>query len=216
MQLCYLLKYLSCGAIKIPSGGKITKQIIEKEGDYVLSLKENHPTLYNQVVCAFAAEAPVFFDVETTETHDKGHGRIEVRKCRVMKNLSKIPESAQWVRMQSVIEVQRKVMEKNKETNMVSYYISSTQKTASEMLKTIRSHWAIESMHWVMDVVFREDAGRMRKDNAPANMAVVRRFVLNILNGMKEKRQTKPELMKAIGWSPEYLIGFIDKLLNYS
>ena len=69
-------------------------------------------------------------------------------------------------------------------------------------------------MHWIMDVVFGEDASKIRLGNGPANMATVRRFVLNILNGIKEKGQTRPKLMNSIGWSPHYLRRFIDALIT--
>ena len=80
-------------------------------------------------------------------------------------------------------------------------------------MEKIRSHWKIESLHWVLDVAFKEDASAMYKSNTPANLAIVRRFILNILDGMKENRQTKPMLMKMIGWSQEHLNKFIKKLI---
>ena len=92
-------------------------------------------------------------------------------------------------------------------------YISSLNSSAERIMQTIRSHWKIESMHWVLDVVFKEDASSMYKGNIPANMAIIRRFVLNILSNMKENRQTKPILIKMIGWSQIYLNKFIHKLM---
>jgi len=83
-------------------------------------------------------------------------------------------------------------------------------------MKTIRDHWSIESMHWVLDVVFNEDASTMHKGNIPANMAITRRFILNILGQMKRPRESKPKLMKLIGWDDNYLQKFIDKLIYRS
>ena len=192
----------------------IAQQIINKEADYIFGLKENHVTLYNEVETAFKTNATLFFAMDTATTNEKGHGRIEERRCRVIQDLSKIPNAAKWPGLRSVIEMKRIVSTKGKVTESTNYYISSSSVNAEQMMKLIRSHWKIESMHWMLDVVFKEDASSMRKGNIPANMAIVRRFVLNILGNMKGARQTRPVLIRMIGWSQDYLHKFIQKLIT--
>ena len=191
----------------------IAKQIIDKKADYILGLKLNHACFYYEIEKAFATNAVQFFNMDLAETFDKGHGRQETRKCRVIRNMEKINGYKEWADLKAIIEVKRSVVEKGKTTESINYYISSSSNGAESLLKTIRSHWKVESMHWIMDVVFGEDASKVRLKNGPANMAIVRRFVLNILNIIKEKRQTRPKLMNSIGWSPHYLRKFINALI---
>lgn len=190
----------------------IAQKIIDKEADYIFGLKETHATFYHEVSSAFKTNATVFFTMDCASTNEKGHGRTEERTCRVIKDLSKFPSIKDWPGIKSLIEVKRVTTIKDKTTEAINYYISSASSDANQMMKDIRSHWKIESMHWMLDVVFKEDASSMYKGNIPANMAIVRRFILNILSGMKEKRESRPLLMKMIGWSPEYLHKFIQKL----
>jgi predicted transposase YbfD/YdcC len=194
----------------------IAAQIKKKGGDYILGLKGNQVALYNEVKTAFESKAETFFKMESARTLEKGHGRIEERSCRVIRDFAKIPSSSNWQGLSSVIEIKRKTTIKDKITETTNYYISSSMQKPEQMMKSIRSHWGIESIHWVLDVVFKEDASLMHKGNIPANMAITRRFVLNILGQMKQKGETKPMLMNGIGWSQDYLRKFIQKLIKGS
>jgi predicted transposase YbfD/YdcC len=194
----------------------IAELIRAKEADYIFGLKGNHTSLHEEVKTLFSTKAEKFFAMEIAESHDKGHGRIEKRTCRIVRDLSKIPSAKVWLDLSCVIEIESAVETKGKITNSVNYYISSSTKSAEQIMKSIRSHWAIESMHWILDVVFKEDASSMYNGNVPANMALVRRFVLNILTQMKQPRETRPLLMKKIGWSPDHLHRFIQMLTNDS
>ena len=191
----------------------IAQKIIDKEADYIFGLKENHVALYTQVETAFKTNATHFFAMDSATTNEDGHGRVEERRCRVIQKLDKIPNAMQWPGMCSAIEMKRTISTKGKTIMATNYYISSSKDNAEQIMRNIRSHWKIESMHWVLDVVLKEDASSMRKGNIPANMAIVRRFVLNILNDIKGKRETRPGLIKMIGWSPKYLHKFIQKLI---
>ncbi len=194
----------------------IAKQIRVKEADYIFGLKGNHTTLHNEVKTAFETNAEGFFNMEKAETVDKGHGRNETRTCRVIRDFSKIPSSKDWDGIASVIEIKRSTISKGKLSEATNYYISSSKETPEKLMKSIRDHWKIESMHWTMDVVFKEDNSSMRKGNIPANMAIIRRFVLNILGQMKHDKESKPMLMYKIGWSDDYLHKFIQKLVKGS
>ena len=141
----------------------IAKQIIDRKGDYIFGLKMNHLILYNEVEKAFSTNAVNFFKMELAETFDKGHGRQEIRKCRVIRDLSKIGNCKDWASLKSVIEVKRAFVENDKTSETTNYYISSSDKSAVFLLNSIRSHWGVESMHWIMDVVFGEDRSGIRK-----------------------------------------------------
>ena len=194
----------------------IAKQIIDKNGDYIFGLKKNQENLY------FEVEKLFNLSNEKTKkdfaiTSETGHGRMEIRECRIIKDLSKVSElvSEKWAGLKSVVEIRRKTTKKDKVTSSVDYYISSLDRSADEMLGKIRNHWKIEAMHWSLDVVFGEDDNKMRDKNAAANMAIVRRFALNIVDKMKaKKKDTRPKIMLAMGWSQDNLCKFIDKLLK--
>jgi predicted transposase YbfD/YdcC len=197
----------------------IAKQIKEKGGDYIFGLKGNHTVLHNQVKDAFGTNAESFFKIEKAETTDKGHGREEKRVCRVIRDFSKIPNTKDWEGIAAVIEIKKTTITKGKLSESTNYYISSSSSSALELMKNIRNHWKVESMHWTMDVVFKEDASSMYKGNVPANMALIRRFVLNILTQMKQdikQKPSRPLLMYMIGMSNDHLHTFIKKLTNYS
>jgi len=194
----------------------IAQKIIDKEANYILGLKRNQALLYNEVERVFSSNAEVFFDMDKEITEDKGHGRVCKRTCRIVTNLAKLPNVSLWPGSQSIIEMQRETTAKGVTTLSTNYYISSSTDTSAIMMKNIRDHWKIESMHWMLDVVLKEDASTMSKGNVPANMAIIRRFILNILTNMKGKRESRPILMKMIGWSPNYLHKFIDLLMNRS
>lgn len=194
----------------------IAEKIIAKEADYILGLKKNQASLYNEVEQVFSSNVEVFFDMKKETTEDKGHGRICKRTCRVISNLDKLPNVKAWPGAQSVIEIQRETTEKEVTTLSTHYYISSSKNSPAIMMKNIRDHWKIESMHWMLDVVLKEDDSAMNKGNVPANMAIIRRFILNILTQMKGKRESRPMLMKMIGWSPNHLHKFINLLIDRS
>jgi predicted transposase YbfD/YdcC len=192
----------------------IAKCIIKKGANYIFGLKNNHPTFYKEVATAFEGYKYIaYFTIDTHTTIENGHGRTEERECRVINDLCRLKGASLWAGLSSIIEIKRKVTIKNKVTQSTHYYISSLNSDSKTLMEKIRSHWKIESMHWVLDVVFKEDACSMYKGNTPANLAIIRRFVLNVLSGMKEKRETKPMLIKMIGWSQEYLNRFIKKLI---
>jgi predicted transposase YbfD/YdcC len=194
----------------------IAQKIIDKEANYILGLKENQASLYNEVEKAFSSDAEIFFDMDKETSEDKGHGRICKRTCRIISDLSKLPTVSLWSGAGSVIEIKSETTKKGLTALSTNYYISSSKDRAAIMMKNIRDHWKIESMHWMLDVVFKEDASSMNKGNVPANMAIIRRFILNILTNMKGKRETRPQLMKMIGWSTDYLLRFINLLVKHS
>lgn len=199
----------------------IAATIIAKGGDYVFGLKKNHMALYSVVQKAFSSEVVAFCAIDIAETQEKGHGRVELRRCRTIHNVEQIHACDSWPGIKSIVEIYRRTVRDGKVTECTNYYISSLSKSAKEVMKIIRSHWGVEAMHWAMDVVFKEDANHTRTDNSPANLAIIRRFVFNILtlikNTQPKKQQySKPLMMMAINLSNEYLNKFVNMINTYS
>lgn len=164
---------------------EIAEKITEKKGDYVLAVKENQPTLY--------AEVKGFFDnlgddeakhhgVRHVEFEEDGHGRHETREYFVARVPASIASTGQWkgVRSIGMVFTQRTV--NGKTSSEVRYYISSLPPKVNQFARAVRGHWGIEnSLHWVLDVTFSEDASKIYKDNGPENFAALRRMALMIL-----------------------------------
>jgi predicted transposase YbfD/YdcC len=148
----------------------------------------------------------------TAATVDGDHGRVEVRRCYATDDIEWLRRKGEWkgIRSIAMVESQRSIggQEAGRERR---YYISSLEADAKQLNRVIRSHWSIEnSLHWVLDIAFREDDSRIRKDHGPENVATLRHIALNLLKqdrsikvGIKSKR-------KNAGWDERYLL----KVLN--
>jgi len=164
----------------------IAGQIAAQGGEYVLSLKENHPQVLQEVALAFDAyEADDFKDTPHSvhEETDKDHGRIEIRRCVTVADVSWFAERAAWKNLKSFGLIQSTRIVGGKTTTERRYYLSSLDgRDARRFASAVREHWRIEnSLHWVLDVTFDEDQCRVRKDHAPANLAIIRHFALNLI-----------------------------------
>ena len=196
----------------------IAKLIITREADYVLSLKENQGRLYEDVIKLFDdLEVSDFkaYAYSTYQTVDNKHGRLETRTCYMISDpetLSNLRNS-KWKGLQSVVKVhsRRQIGEEVSEKDR--YFISSLAKDAGCLLKAIRSHWSIEnSLHWILDIAFREDDSRIRKDYGAENFAVLRHIALNLIKHEKTtKASVKGKRLKA-GWDEEYLLTILSGL----
>lgn len=170
------------------------QQILNQGGDYVLALKSNQRRLYEDTRWLFEHAHEHGTLVSQEETFDVGHGRYETRSCSVMPEVSFLdahgfPGLASLVRL----EAEREQDGKTSLTNR--YYLSSLKLDAKQALAVVRGHWGIENeVHWILDVAFAEDRSRARSGEAPVNLAVLRRFALNLLRqepskaGVKRKR----------------------------
>lgn len=183
---------------------KIAQKIRDRGADYVLSLKENQGKLFEDVVDWFAyADQVKFTDMlhDYHKTVDKAHGRIEIRQCWVIADpvaFEYIRHYDGWADLQSIVRVQRERQIGDKVEQETAYYISSLAADAKQLLHATRTHWAIEnSLHWVLDVTFREDDSRIREQNAPQNMAVLRDIALNILKQDPSKDSLKQKRYRA-------------------
>jgi predicted transposase YbfD/YdcC len=192
---------------------EIATQIIDQGGDYVLALKENQGTLYQDVVEMFAqAKAGTIEElvVEDVRTIDKGHGRIEVRHYRVISDpevLSWLQEGHRWPGLAAIgmVEAERRIGDKR--TKEVRYYLLSRALKADTFGQAVRSHWGIENqVHWILDVGFHEDQSRIRVGYAAENFAVLRHLALNLLQHHPTKGlSVRTRRMKA-AWDSDYLL----------
>ncbi|WP_039778929.1 ISAs1 family transposase [Acaryochloris sp. CCMEE 5410] len=183
---------------------EIACRIQAKGADYVLALKENHPTLFEQVEQWFeTAEANEFKGIEYSYDVrvEAGHHRREKRQVWAvsLQKMGPLYKQAQWKGLQSIVKVARTRHLWNKTTYEVMFYISSLPPIAQQLGKAIRQHWSIENqLHWVLDVTFGEDASRIRTGHAPENMAILKRWSINLLNQETSfKKSTRQKLKRA-------------------
>ena len=186
----------------------IAAAITDKGADYVLALKRNQPTLHDEVVAYF--DDPATTGLLRLETLDKDHGRIETRTTTVSHDIGwmtgdrRHPGQHRFPKLACLIKATTQVERKGKITRDTRYFIASAALTPERAAEAIRSHWGIESLHWVLDVVFKEDHSRLRRGHGAANMALVRRLAFNIVRAGKGKRSIKTA-RKAAGWKTENL-----------
>lgn len=197
---------------------EIAADIRAVKADYVLSLKKNQATLYNDVVTlvdqALATDfAGLSHDVLITE--DVGHGREETRTYTVIYDPPGLRTKGDWLDMSGVVSVSRRRREGGKESDEMSYYIISGCAAIDRLVAAIRGHWGIENQqHWVLDVVFGEDRDRTRTGNAAENLAWLRRVALSLLRQDNSKGSLKGKRKRA-GWNDDFLLhllGFLSVL----
>lgn len=210
-QLLKLLDISGC-IITIDAMGtqkKIAKTIISNGGDYVLALKDNHKNFHNDTVLFFdemesMKEDGFIFDEH--ETVDGDHGRIETRKYTTTSASGWLQGKENWDGLKSVGMVESTREIKGERSYEKRYYISSLESDAEKFGNAVRSHWGIEnSVHWVLDIAFREDESRIRKGSAPENFAAIRHIALNLLRNNKSfKGSVKSKRLNA-AMDVEYL-----------
>lgn len=160
----------------------IVKKIVAKGADYFLAVKGNQGTLFEEVKSYFTDRSKYDYN----ETVGKEHGRIEVRKCWSTNDISWLKSGHNdWDKLTSICCIERMRIIKGVESLETAYYISSTAAKASKHLNYSRQHWCVESVHWVLDMVFNEDRSRLRALNAAQNMAIVRKLVINMIKRYK-------------------------------
>ena len=194
---------------------------MEQGADYVLALKKNQLLLYEDVVLLFDDLVQSDFTAypyDTATTVDQAHGRIEVRQAWTIDDpalLAPLRRSEKWPQLATLIKVRAERYLPDQATVRTRYFITSCQGSAAELLDHVRTHWAIENgLHWVLDIAFREDESRLRKDHGAHNFAILRHIALNLLKqddtlhiGIKNKR------LRA-GWDHNFLLAVLRPLFN--
>jgi predicted transposase YbfD/YdcC len=183
---------------------EIAQTIRDENADYVLRVKDNQAHLHQDIQDWFEyADRVQFANINSTyhETVNKGHGRIEIRRCWAIADpvaFEYIRHYEGWTGLQTIIRIQRERQLGRKVEVETAFYISSLSNQAQPILAAIRAHWSIEnSFHWVLDVTFAEDASRIRTGESPQNMAVLRHLALNILKADKSKGSLRNKRYRA-------------------
>ena len=176
------------------------RKIIEKKGNYVFGLKKNQKAVYEEVEL-FINDPENQKLIETYESPlEKEHGRIEKRICRKIKDISWVTDD--WCGLKSVFAVQRICEEKNQKTNETNYYISSLEESPEKLMKVSREHWKIESLHWMLDVVFSEDDCLLTSEEAQISMNSFRKLSLalhkNYLKNRPKKSSLKSNMLRCL------------------
>jgi len=176
-------------------------KIIEKQGNYVLGLKKNQKTLYDNIELYFKSDN-TNRDLETYTTTEKNGGRIEKRICRKASDLSWLEERCSWEGLKTAFSVKRIITTANKTTEETSYYISSEDVSAKELLFLSREHWKIESMHWMLDVVLSEDKCRFWNENAHITLNILRKYALllqkQFIAALPKKTSVKKNMLNCL------------------
>lgn len=191
---------------------EIAKTIVDKKADYVLALKGNQGSLREDVE-VFAAEqkANGFKDTKVTrhETIDGDHGRIETRTYTVIHDIAWLQKRHDWPGLKSVVIVESMREIGDRIERETRFYITSLVLAAHLIGPVIRSHWAVEnSLHWVLDMIFRDDECRVRKDHAPANFTTLKHMAHNLLRKAPGKDSLRLK-RKVAAWDDEFLVGFL-------
>jgi predicted transposase YbfD/YdcC len=190
---------------------EIAAQIRGANADYILCLKRNHPTLFNQVETWFeTARSEHRLPKSAEHTVECGHHRIEKRQVWTIP-LSALPalyKAADWAGLQTIVIVERRRQLWNKTTHEIQFYLTSLDAENPRIGSAIRQHWSIEnSQHWVLDVTFGEDACRVRSMHGPQNLAVLRRFALNALNRESSgKKRSLVQKTRLAAMSDDYMV----------
>lgn len=195
----------------------IAQKIVDEGGDYIFALKGNQETLHEEVKKVFEEDCSKMNknrDIETTEfdvasDEEKGHGRIEKRTVSVCHDIQWLKKEKQWANINSVIELisERKIQ--GEMTREKRYYISSIKGSARQFLKWIRGHWGVESMHWSLDVSFKEDLFQGFTGHIAENMTLLERLTLMLLKQNPLKKSIAKKRERA-GWNTNYLLEILE------
>ena len=204
---------------------EIAKTIVEGGGDYLLAVKDNQPTLHEEIQTTFEEAADerhrsvdelarpavvLFTDVE------KGHGRVEKRTLSLCRDRSWLTTPGRWCGLSFIAKIvrERTLLSTGETSNETSYYIGSdTEATARAANVAIRRHWGVENqLHWVLDIAFREDEARHRAKNTAANMTILRHFALNIIRNDSHRKIGIANSRRRAGWDRNYLVRLLTSI----
>jgi predicted transposase YbfD/YdcC len=203
----------------------IASTIVKGGGHYLLAVKDNQPTLRQEVETTFLEAADQRLrsvdeaprpKVDSFEETDKGHGRLEKRTVTVCRDLTWVTTRERWEGLSLVAKVTRERTDLSTQhsSTETAYYIGSdTSAPVHKTAKMIRRHWTVETqLHWVLDVAFREDDARHRAKNTAQNMSTLRHFALNVIKQDRDRKLGVANTRKRAGWDRNYLIKLLTSL----
>jgi predicted transposase YbfD/YdcC len=188
---------------------EIAAKIVAHKADYVLALKGNQPTLEAEVEDYFRTALPA--ELVSTTTVEKGHGRLETRTYTASRTVDWIssarsyPGAPRFTTIKTLIQVHRRTEHAERCSFETQYYISSAPLDIERLAQGVRGHWGVESLHWLLDVEFKDDLSRYRSGHGAKNMAVVRRFALGLVRANPVKGSIKTR-RKSASWNPDFLL----------
>ena len=190
----------------------IAQKVVEKKADYVLALKGNQGSLREDVELLVAEQKIADFKdtrISREQTVDGDHGRIETRTTTVIHDVEWLRKRHNWPALNSVIWIESERAIGDKRERESRFYITSLMLEAQMMAPLVRSHWAVEnSLHWVLDMVFRDDECRLRTNHAPANFCTIKHMAQNLIRRAPGKTSMRLK-RKTAGWDDDYLAGLI-------
>jgi predicted transposase YbfD/YdcC len=194
---------------------KIAEKIVKSKADYVLALKGNQGTLHNEVALFFENAGDEKYQqdhsIKTFREISKGHGRNEVRETFITSDIKWMADAKKdWKNLTSIGMVTYQREESGQNITDKRYFICSIEDNAEKFSYIVRKHWGIESMHWVLDVVFNEDSKRVRKDHGPENLSVLLKFAYNYL-----KKDTTPrKSLRRKRFKASISMSYLETILN--
>lgn len=188
----------------------IAKQIIKQKADYILALKGNNSGMQAELEAWWHKSEreglSVSHYVKYTDV-DSGHGRIETRTChQLLIDKSWLGKAYQWSGLKSIIKVHARIHDKSAgtDTEETRWYISSLNLNAEQALHAVRSHWQVESMHWMLDMTLREDGSRIRKKQGPLVFNVMRKIAMALFKRDEKKTASMARKKKMAGLDDDY------------
>lgn len=170
---------------------QIASKIIERGADYVLMVKDNQKQLREDIELTFGER----IKVSSATENDLGHGRVETRTCYATEDLTLVRASGDWNSIRSLVRVESRRTDKRDGRTSVEkrHYISSLPAEASHLNGVIRQHWGIENkLHWVLDVVFKEDLSLKKKGNSALNFNIINKMAITLLDRDTQTKKSKP------------------------
>lgn len=189
---------------------EIVREIVNQGAQYVISLKGNQGNLHKDVELFFEkAREENYHEIahETLVTVDGDHGRVETRRYTIITDTTWFPEHAKWQGLQcfGMVESERQIGEET--THETRYYISSLSSGIKRFAEAARGHWGVEnSLHWCLDIAFKEDDSRVRLGHASENLAILRRFALSLIKQDRSRKSGVKARRKRAGWDNDYLM----------
>jgi predicted transposase YbfD/YdcC len=194
---------------------RIAQTILDRGADYLLALKDNQPSLADEVALFF--QTPEARATEAFETIDGDHGRIEARRHSVSHDVAwlttdrRFPGEPRFPGLKAIAMVEATVERRGTTTTARRYFLSSLPLDPRTLARAVRAHWGIENrLHWVLDVVFHDDLMRLRTQHGPKNMATIKHMAMNLLRSAQGKDSLKSR-RKAAAWNHDYLRALITR-----